>query len=69
MTAPITKEQIVIAIAGLPDDATLDDAIDTLLFLRKIVRGLEQSARGETIHNEVAKQQLEYQIASWNAQR
>ena len=65
MPATITKGQIVRAVADLPEDATLDDAIERLLFLSKIEQGIEQAGRGETIsHQEVARR-VEAQIASW----
>lgn len=65
MPATITKGQIVEAVAALPEDATVDDAIERLLFLSKIEQGLEQAQRGETIPHEEAKRRLEAQIASW----
>ena len=65
MTATITKGQIVKAVAALPEDATVDDAIERLLFLSKIEQGLEQARRGETIPLEEVKRKLEAQIAAW----
>jgi predicted transcriptional regulator len=65
MPATITKGQIVRAVAGLPEDATVDDAIERLLFLSKIEQGLEQAQRGETIPHEEVKRRIEAQIASW----
>lgn len=47
------KSEIVRAIQELPEDATLEDAMERLYFLAKIERGLEQS-EGETIsHDEI----------------
>jgi len=65
MSAKITKGQIVQAVAGLPEDATVDDAIERLLFLSKIEAGLEQVRRGETIPHEEVRRRIEAQIASW----
>ena len=65
MSATITKVQIVKAVSGLPDDATVDDAIERLLFLSKIEQGLEQARQGETIPHEEVKRRIEAQIASW----
>lgn len=49
---------MVEAIRELPPDATVDDAIERLVFLAKIEEGLAQLDRGESIpHNEV-KQRL-----------
>lgn len=65
MTGTITKGQIVQAVAGLPEDATLDDAIERLLFLSKIEQGLDQVRRGETISHEEVEHRLAAKIASW----
>jgi predicted transcriptional regulator len=49
-----TKSDIIEAIQDLPDDATLEDAMERLYFLAKIERGLAQSEAGETIsHAEI----------------
>ena len=54
MEAPHTKSEIIQAIQDLPDDATLEDAMERLYFLTKIERGLAQADAGETIsHAEV----------------
>ena len=65
MIAAITKGQIVQAVTGLPEDATVDDAIERLLFLSKIEQGLDQVRRGEAIPHEEVKRRLEAKIASW----
>ncbi len=53
METPQVKTEIVRAIQELPDDATVEDAMERLYFLAKIERGLEQS-EGETIsHDEI----------------
>ena len=44
----ITKTQILESIQSLPDDATADDIIESIIFLKKIERSLEQAKRGET---------------------
>lgn len=61
----ITKGQIVQAVSGLPEDATIEDAIERLLFLSRIEHGLAQVRRGETIPHEEVKQRLEAKMASW----
>lgn len=65
MTASITKGQIVQAVAGLPEDATVDDAIERLLFLSKMEQGLTQIRNGEAIPHEEVKRRLEAKMASW----
>jgi predicted transcriptional regulator len=54
METPQMKQEIVRAVQDLPEDATLEDAIERLYFLAKIERGLEQSEAGNTIsHDEI----------------
>ena len=53
------KQKIVDTIEHLPEDATVEDAIERLYFLGKIERGLEQSEAGQTIsHDEVKRRFL-----------
>ena len=44
-----TKERVVKAIQELPEDASIEDAMERLLFLAKIERGLQQADAGQTI--------------------
>jgi hypothetical protein len=44
----ITKAEILKAVEDLPEDATLEDAIERLVFLHKVQRGLQQVEAGET---------------------
>jgi len=54
METPQVKNEIVRAIQDLPEDATVEDAMERLYFLAKVERGLEQSESGETIsHSEI----------------
>jgi hypothetical protein len=54
METPQVKSEIVRAIQDLPEDATVEDAMERLYFLAKIERGLEQSEADETIsHDEI----------------
>ena len=48
------QADIVRVIQDLPDDATVEDAMERLYFLSKVERGLEQSD-GETISHEEIK--------------
>jgi predicted transcriptional regulator len=54
MEIPQVKSEIVRAIQDLPEDATVEDAMERLYFLAKIERGLEQ-ADGESIPHEEIK--------------
>ena len=58
MTAPITRDRMVEAIRELPADATVDDAIERLVFLAKIEIGLGQLDRGEGIPHDEVKRRL-----------
>jgi len=54
METPQVKSEIVQAIQDLPEDATVEDAMERLYFLAKVERGLEQSESDETIsHSEI----------------
>ncbi|NBB87132.1 MAG: hypothetical protein GVY12_13070 [Bacteroidetes bacterium] len=65
MPAKITKGQIVKAVADLPEDATVEDAMERLILLSKVEQGLEQARRGETIPHADVKRRMEARIASW----
>ena len=48
------KDQMLKAVKDLPADATIEDAMERLLFLAKIERGLQQADAGMTVpHSEV----------------
>ena len=54
METPQVKSEIVRAIQDLPEDATVEDAMEPLYFLAKVERGLEQSESDVTIsHDEI----------------
>ena len=51
------KQKAIEVLQGLPDDATIDDAIERLCFIAKIEEGLRQSdARQLVPHDEVKRQ-------------
>lgn len=53
-----TKQRILKAIEELPDDASVEDAIDRLYLLYKIERGLRQADRGELISQGEARERM-----------
>jgi predicted transcriptional regulator len=55
METPQVKSEIVRVIQDLPEDATVEDAIERLYFLAKVERGLEQSNAGESMSHEEIK--------------
>mgnify|MGYP001599358718 CR=1 FL=1 len=58
MAASTTRDKILDAVRQLPPDATIEDAIERLLFLAKIERGLAQADAGQLIPHEEAKRRL-----------
>jgi predicted transcriptional regulator len=60
-----TRERAIQAIRDLPDHATIEDAMERLLFLAKIERGLQQADSGQMVpHADV-----EARMAKWLKQR
>lgn len=55
----ITKTQILESIQALPEDATADDIIENIIFLKKIERSLEQGKKGETYSLDEMKQMVD----------
>ena len=58
MPAQTEKQLALEALRNLPDDATLEDAIERLCFLAKVEEGLRQSEAGELIPQEEIKKQF-----------
>jgi hypothetical protein len=52
------KEKVLEAIEKLPADATLEDAIERLVFLAKVERGLAELDAGKGVDHTEAKQRL-----------
>ncbi len=53
-----TKERVIEAVQGLPDDASVEDAMERLLLLSKIERGLAQANAGQTIPHAQVKERM-----------
>jgi len=53
-----TKERAVRAVQELPDDASIEDAMERLLFLAKVERGIQQADAGQTIPHERVKDRM-----------
>ena len=45
-------------IRDLPDDASVEDAMERLLLLHKIEKGIRQADQGRTVSHDEAKHQL-----------
>ena len=54
------KEKILTVIRSLPEEVSIDEAIDRLYLLSKVERGIEQADAGEvTGHEEFMKELLD----------
>jgi predicted transcriptional regulator len=58
MSASTAKQRVLEAIEKLPPDATVEDAIERLVFLAKIERGIAELDAGKGISHAEAKQRL-----------
>lgn len=52
------KQLLREAVERLPDDATVEDAMERLYFLAKVARGLEAADRGEVVPHEEIRQEF-----------
>ena len=56
-----TKQRVLQAVQDLPEDASVEDAMERLLLLAKIERGLQQTEAGQTIpHSEVRERMAQW---------
>lgn len=53
-----TKQQMLKAIEELPDDASVEDALERLYLFYKIEKGIKQADAGELISQEEARQRM-----------
>jgi predicted transcriptional regulator len=58
MSESKVKERVLDAVRGLPEDATVEDAMERLYFLAKIEEGLRQADAGQTVGREEAKRRI-----------
>lgn len=56
-----TKDRVLHAVQDLPDDSSIEDVMERLLFLTKIERGIQQSDAGKTIPHA----QVREKMAKW----
>lgn len=52
------KERVLDAVRDLPEDATIEDAMERLYFLAKVEEGLRQADEGTTMSHEEAKRRI-----------
>ena len=53
-----TKELVIEAVKDLPDNAQIEDAMERLLLLAKVERGIVQADAGETVSHLEVKQRM-----------
>jgi predicted transcriptional regulator len=53
------KEKVLQSVQSLPDDASIEDAMERLLFLAKVQRGLQQADAGQTVPHNQVKERME----------
>lgn len=54
----ISKKKLLQSIKDLPENFSLDELLDRIVFLQKVETGLEQSANGKTVSTSQAKAKL-----------
>ena len=52
------KEKVQKIVNNLPDDASIEEAMQRLLLLAKVERGIEQADAGQTLSHEQAKEKM-----------
>ncbi|MDZ7778650.1 MAG: hypothetical protein U5R14_01770 [Gemmatimonadota bacterium] len=52
------KERMIDAVRDLPDDATVEDAMERLYFLAKIDEGMRQADTGQTVSHDEARRRI-----------
>ena len=65
MPTSLSKPDIVRAVSELPDNATVEDAMERLLLLSRVAEGLDQAERGETTSHAEVVRQMEERMARW----
>jgi predicted transcriptional regulator len=58
------KDEVLETLDRLPPDATMDAVVYDLYFKAKVMRGIEQAERGETIPNSEVMEELEEWLRS-----
>ena len=52
------REKVIQVVQDLPDDASVEDAMERLLLLAKIERGIQQADAGQTIPHTQVKERM-----------
>ena len=54
----ITKTHLISTLEKLPENLTIDQVIDHIIFIEKVQKGLEDSENGRVYTNEEARKKL-----------
>ena len=52
------KQRALEAVQNLPDDATVEDAIERLCFINKVQKGLRELDSGQRVSHDEAKRRI-----------
>ncbi|MFW5871200.1 MAG: hypothetical protein ACOCVH_01810 [Verrucomicrobiota bacterium] len=52
------KDKVIHAVQYLPEDASIEDAMERLFFLSKIERGIQQADSGQTLSHTQVKERM-----------
>jgi predicted transcriptional regulator len=58
MAEPKVRDRVLDAVRDLPEDATVEDAMERLYFLAKVEEGLRQAEAGQTVSAEEARKRI-----------
>lgn len=58
MPTDTEKQRVIEALQALPENATIEDAIERLCFIAKIEEGLRQSEAGRVVDHEEVKRRF-----------
>jgi predicted transcriptional regulator len=58
MPEPLTRDRIIEVLREMPPDATVDDAIERLVFVAKIEAGLSELDSGQGVSHDEARRRL-----------
>ncbi len=53
-----TKQMVIETVKRLPKNASIEDAMERLLFLAKIERGIQQADSGKTVPHDRVKERM-----------
>ena len=55
MSEETAKQRVLEVVTRLPEDATVEDAMERLYFLAKVERGLADAEAGRSVHEKIRR--------------